>query len=155
MELWEAVKRTRPKLHVFGHIHEAWGAAVVKWKSEDDKNGNGEVESAKVLEDRRGVEEGWKDSKEERKRKEEKAEKIVKDGYYHLKYDRGEDAEQTLFVNAAVMYAPGYVPWLVDVELPRNDGDGKEKITMADQSNGEANTRPRECLSTNLQHLEL
>ncbi|KHE81765.1 Metallo-dependent phosphatase [Neurospora crassa] len=107
VELWEAVKRTRPKLHVFGHIHEAWGAAAVKWKP-DCENGNGEVESAKVLEDRRGVEEGWKDSKEERKRKEEKVDKIVRDGYYHLKYDRGEDAEQTsLFVNAAVMYAPG------------------------------------------------
>ncbi|EGO58459.1 hypothetical protein NEUTE1DRAFT_25396, partial [Neurospora tetrasperma FGSC 2508] len=32
LELWEAVKRTKPKLHVFGHIHEAWGAALVKWK---------------------------------------------------------------------------------------------------------------------------
>lgn len=155
MELWEAVRRTKPKLHVFGHIHEAWGAAVVKWK-DTSNDGDGEVESKKVLEDRRGVEEGWKDSKEERKRKEEKVEKIVRDGYYHLKYDRDEDAEQTLFVNAAVMYAPGYVPWLVDVDLPRSDGDGNEKSTMADERNGmKANTRPRECLSTSLQHLEL
>ena len=30
--LWTAVRRARPRLHVFGHIHEGWGAERVDWK---------------------------------------------------------------------------------------------------------------------------
>lgn len=30
-ELWEAVKEIRPKLHVFGHIHEGRGQEFVEW----------------------------------------------------------------------------------------------------------------------------
>ncbi|RAL02309.1 metallophosphatase domain-containing protein [Aspergillus ibericus CBS 121593] len=30
--LFEAVARSRPRLHCFGHIHEAWGAKLVTWR---------------------------------------------------------------------------------------------------------------------------
>lgn len=95
-----------------------------------------------VLEDRRGVEEGWTDSKEERRRKQEKVEKVVRDGYYHLKYpEQEEGVEQTLFVNAAVPYAPGLAPWLVDIELPRSDGRENVAGTVAEEGNEDTNTR--------------
>ncbi|KAH7631454.1 Metallo-dependent phosphatase-like protein [Sordaria sp. MPI-SDFR-AT-0083] len=166
VELWERVREVTPKLHVFGHIHEAWGAAVVRWPLSDEgqglngkdgkeKKGKEEAEMT-VLVDRRDVEEGWKDSKEERKRKQDKVEKIVRDGYYPLEYPEKEGgAEQTLFVNAAVPYAPGLVPWLVEVELPRSDGDTNRGSTMAEEGNGDSNGRSREYSATNLQQLDV
>ena len=30
--LFEAVARARPRMHCFGHIHEAWGAKLVTWR---------------------------------------------------------------------------------------------------------------------------
>lgn len=155
VELWDAIQKARPKLNVFGHIHEAWGAAVVRWPSSQPKNspwGNGNRQDGRgkkskeveimVLEDRRSVEEGRKDSKEERGRRQEKVEKVVRDGYYHLVYpEQEEGVEQTLFVNAAVPYAPGLAPWLVDVELPRSDGDGKGGSTSAKEVNGTTGAR--------------
>ncbi|KAK3334525.1 Metallo-dependent phosphatase-like protein [Neurospora tetraspora] len=168
VELWERVKEVRPRLHVFGHIHEAWGAAVVKWpqalaggwEGDDGKHKGHKAKGAEmtVLVDRGSVEEGWEDSKEERKQKEERVERIVRDGYYPLKYPEREGAaEQTLFVNAAVPYAPGFVPWLVDVELPRSgmDVDGKGGSTCAEERSGETNTRSRGCMSTTLEQLQI
>ncbi|KAJ4352961.1 hypothetical protein N0V85_009618, partial [Neurospora sp. IMI 360204] len=107
------------------------------WEGDDGKHKGHKAKGAEmtVLVDRTSVEEGWKDSKEERKRR-EKVERIVRDGYYHLKHTEKDGvAEQTLFVNAAVPYAPGFVPWLVDMELPRSDGDRNAKSTMADERN--------------------
>lgn len=40
--LLRAVRRARPRLHCFGHIHEGYGAEVVAWdqdSSEADRNG--------------------------------------------------------------------------------------------------------------------
>lgn len=34
-ELWKKVQSVRPKIHVFGHIHEARGAVVKYWDEED------------------------------------------------------------------------------------------------------------------------
>ncbi|KAK0631037.1 Metallo-dependent phosphatase-like protein [Bombardia bombarda] len=42
-ELFAAVARARPRLHCFGHIHEAWGAELVTWRDQDgDGDGDGE-----------------------------------------------------------------------------------------------------------------
>ena len=147
----------RPKLNVFGHIHEAWGAAVVRWPrsgsgmgigaGEGAGAGKGQVGRGKgkgekekgvemtVLMDRRDVEVGWlRESKEERRRKEERVERILRDGYCHLEYpEKKGGSEQTLFVNAAVPNAPGLAPWLVDVELPRSVGDAKGGSTPAEE----------------------
>lgn len=34
--LFRASRRARPKLHVFGHIHERYGAQLVRWKNIDE-----------------------------------------------------------------------------------------------------------------------
>lgn len=34
-KLWKAVKRTRPRIHCFGHIHEGYGAQAVRWGEPD------------------------------------------------------------------------------------------------------------------------
>jgi hypothetical protein len=34
-KLWTAIERTRPRLHCFGHIHEGYGAQVVRWRESD------------------------------------------------------------------------------------------------------------------------
>lgn len=60
-DLFAAVERTRPRMHCFGHVHEAWGAKVVTWRkkthsvnavrgsgSDDDGNGNRASNSSKV-----------------------------------------------------------------------------------------------------------
>src|SRR5205814_5665909 len=33
--LLRAVNRARPLLHCFGHIHESWGAELVKWRQKE------------------------------------------------------------------------------------------------------------------------
>lgn len=35
--LFEAVYRSRPKIHCFGHIHEGWGSWLVRWKDRGDR----------------------------------------------------------------------------------------------------------------------
>lgn len=34
-KLWTAIQRTRPRMHCFGHIHEGYGAQVVRWREPD------------------------------------------------------------------------------------------------------------------------
>ncbi|KAK3399486.1 Metallo-dependent phosphatase-like protein [Sordaria brevicollis] len=188
VELWEAIRKVRPVLNVFGHVHEGWGAAVVRWPFAGSSQGAGEQEGMgggdgnlkgsgegktkrgkgkkekgegmpemTVLEDRRGVEEGWKDSKEERQKKREKVETVVRDGYYHLKYpDPEEDGrEQTLFVNAAVPCAPGLAPWLVDIELLRSDVKDNGARIVAEERNGDRNPILREGLDATMGELQL
>lgn len=35
-KLWEAIERTKPRLHCFGHIHEGYGAQIVTWGSKSN-----------------------------------------------------------------------------------------------------------------------
>ncbi|RJE18845.1 hypothetical protein PHISCL_08815 [Aspergillus sclerotialis] len=95
-----AVERARPKLHVFGHIHEGYGAGMMDWGS-----GNFEMiesDPASVLENRCA--------------------------YYNASSgDGGKElrvGRETIFANASVVtvrYKPINAPWLVDLDLPLDE----------------------------------
>jgi len=94
--LTAAVKRVRPRMHVFGHIHEGRALKKCAWSSD----GSHPV----VLSEAEHV---W-----------DKAAFVDQsaDGEGPLKF-----GEETVFVNAAIMtmqYKPWYVPWVVDLDLP-------------------------------------
>ena len=103
--LERAVRRARPRMHVFGHIHEEWGAERVDWKAgtarrieggEEDEQGNRGCASF----DGTTGKEGGRDS----------------EGEGPLRW-----GEETLFINAAIMTVncnPMNAPWVVDIDLP-------------------------------------
>ena len=101
--LGRAVSRCRPRVHVFGHIHEGWGVRRMMW---GDGGGGGE----EVV----GMEGG--DGGE---------------GFVRLDL-RGNGkgggvrwGEETVFVNASVMdveYRPVQKMWVVDIDLPGKIG---------------------------------
>ena len=94
--LHNAVRRCRPRLHCFGHIHESWGAQRINWEKR-------QVQTSTP-------------SKE----------KMLKNRSNHLLYSSdGREplvfGEETVFVNASIMnlnYRPVNTPWLVDLDLP-------------------------------------
>lgn len=103
--LLAAVRRARPRVHCFGHIHESHGALLVPW---DDENEQLVVERDGAAIDKAAV------------------------VPLLSLCPRDTDAigfvpgKHTLFVNASVMdvhYKPHQSPWLVDLELP-SPGDG-------------------------------
>ena len=94
--LLQAVARCRPRLHCFGHIHEAWGAERVHWT--DNSKHCVQVDKQQMLADRSVHLD------------------LSKDGGDALKF-----GEETVFVNASIMnvsYRPENAPWLLDLDLP-------------------------------------
>ncbi|PWY82910.1 hypothetical protein BO70DRAFT_370903 [Aspergillus heteromorphus CBS 117.55] len=94
--LYRAVKRARPRLHVFGHIHEGYGARRVEWST-----GN---ESMIQCDEQTTLQEGCARVD------------LSKDGGAGLRF-----GDETLFVNASIMtvqYHPVNAPWVVELDLP-------------------------------------
>jgi predicted phosphohydrolase len=90
--LASAVERCKPLLHVFGHIHEAWGAVTRDWKG-------GSSVRPQFTEQREygGCNHAYHDAS----------------GLRH--------GHQTLFVNASIMdlsYRASQLPWVLDLNLP-------------------------------------
>jgi Calcineurin-like phosphoesterase len=101
--LLKACERARPRLHVFGHIHEGFGAARHNWNNpnpnpNDDNDNEIEQDPETVLEQRCC--------------------------YYDMSSDAAAPlkfGEETLFVNASVVtvkYHANNAPWVVDLDLP-------------------------------------
>jgi hypothetical protein len=118
-ELLAAVARAKPKIHCFGHIHEAWGTHYVTWDGDE-------------IDQDRSREVGLKGLRPNRvTQKKETAEmtrvnliEMSKQRAAHLDLTQGDSrlvpGEQTLFVNAAIMdirYRPVQMPWLIDIDL--------------------------------------
>lgn len=107
--LLRAARRCKPRLHCFGHIHEAWGARKIKWNESQELDVSLEkhvVESQEVL-----VDHG--------KTVEAKAARVDTSREGDVKIEYGKE---TLMINASIMtlrYDPWNSPWLVDVELEK------------------------------------
>ena len=95
--LLKAIKRCRPRVHCFGHIHEGWGAERVKWL--DNTSTRIKIDDeAKVLKERSAYLD------------------ISQLGDTPLKF-----GDETVFVNAAIMdvyYRARNAPWVIDLDLP-------------------------------------
>ena len=122
--LWEAVKRARPRLYVFGHIHEGWGAEKWMWRS--------------TLQQLMGF--GLQSNGRRVKRwdadvpVEEKEQWVREKGRFIDLSGVGEEedtvvhGESTVFVNASIMdvnYRPINAPWVVDLDLPLEMSEGR------------------------------
>ncbi|KAL7266084.1 hypothetical protein RUND412_011384 [Rhizina undulata] len=122
--LRKAVWRTRPRLHVFGHIHEAFGVSRVQWNPPDNFPWDGteckEVEKRRRLLESPGWDQfdKWADER-----------KGAGSWEVDVSSDAGDErlgakGEETLFVNASIVSwtmrtSTGGV--LVDMELPVNE----------------------------------
>lgn len=94
--LFRAAERARPRLHVFGHIHEGYGATRLEWSTRNQLMIQCDKET--MLEDRCAYVDLSGESKSPLR-----------------------IGDETLFVNASVVtvqYQALNAPWLVDLELP-------------------------------------
>jgi hypothetical protein len=100
-------------LHVFGHIHEGYGAKRVQWEGQPGSLGSG--------------------SESGRRREEEVAwdrETVMEERCAYVDLSSGSErplrrGEETLFVNASVVnveYKPLNAPWVVDLDLEVQEG---------------------------------
>ncbi|KAF2624197.1 ser/Thr protein phosphatase family protein [Macroventuria anomochaeta] len=107
--LLRAVRRCRPRLHCFGHIHEGWGAQRVEWAEGEqlDVKPEEHFKGADAMEvDRQRMEDGRAAFVD-----------ISHGGDNAIAFGR-----ETLMVNASIMsvtYKPVQGPWLVDMDLEK------------------------------------
>ncbi|KAI9888446.1 MAG: hypothetical protein M1814_006925 [Vezdaea aestivalis] len=112
--LLRAAARVRPRLYVFGHIHEGWGAVRAGWESQPT--------SSTLFSSFVNIE-----NPEAEYIAEKPAEIDVSD---QAERPLGFGKE-TLFVNASIMnvhYQPVQAPWLVEMELPRAPDESQDEV---------------------------
>lgn len=105
--LLRAARRCRPRMHCFGHIHEAWGAQKVLWN-------DGELDVHDPKQHIRKAEPIKVDNGSARN---QRAVTVDISQGTHSAVTFGKE---TLMVNASIMtlqYAPWNGPWLVDLDL--------------------------------------
>ncbi|KEF57322.1 uncharacterized protein A1O9_05239 [Exophiala aquamarina CBS 119918] len=99
--LRRAVRRCRPLIHCFGHIHEGWGAMSKDWDLDDAEGGASSTTTANSTPST--------------------FEPPIKQRSVYVDATGLEPGKETLFINASIMtvrYRPLNAPWLVDIELP-------------------------------------
>lgn len=129
--LFAAIAQARPKMHCFGHIHEAWGAKIVGWRPTDTDNMASEFGSAlpthftaidndrsNLIESLSSLRGGKFDTPDSVAEKTARRERCDGQGCCVVTH-RLED-DQTLFVNAAIEGPSEGVqqhPWVVELDL--------------------------------------
>ncbi|KAJ5106445.1 hypothetical protein N7456_003120 [Penicillium angulare] len=99
--LLRAAERTRPRVYLFGHIHEAWGAVRGTW----DMFANGRVKQEPII-----------------LPQEEMA--ANRGAFYDISSESDRPLQfggETLFVNASICtlsYRATNAPWVIDLDLP-------------------------------------
>jgi predicted phosphohydrolase len=124
--LFAAVAHAKPKMHCFGHIHEAWGAKFVAWRET-----YGEIPThftaidnnrSELVESLASLRVGKFDTPEFASEKAARREKYNDQGCCTI--TQSLEHEQTLFVNAAIEGPAEGVqqhPWVVELDLLRSD----------------------------------
>ena len=117
--LLNALNRVRPRLHCFGHIHEAWGAEIVKWGVGSKASVGGRFgERGELLGSI--VRSGVKD------RQTPMDQDVIerRANYLDVSSEAGRPlkaGEETLLINSCIMdlaYDANGSAWLVDMDLP-------------------------------------
>jgi hypothetical protein len=118
-QLLQALARVRPRLHCFGHIHEAWGCERVLWQNGNSKGG-GMV--GEITETVGALEKGLGDSEVQTPFDGAVLERRAAYIDVSSESDRPlKIGEETLMVNSCIMslrYNAEYAGWLVDMDLP-------------------------------------
>jgi hypothetical protein len=107
--LLRAARRCKPRLHCFGHIHEAWGAQRVRWNEGEELD----IKIEEHIAESEQVQVNTKESAESRAVEVD----ISKEGGAEVVFGK-----ETLMVNASIMtlaYRPWNSPWLVDMDLEK------------------------------------
>ncbi|KAI8713119.1 Metallophos domain-containing protein [Fusarium sp. LHS14.1] len=133
-QLFEAVANAKPLMHCLGHVHNDWGARLVRWREKMpnppshltsfEKKLSVTIETLKSLKTARF------DTVEMIMEKYKRVKKYEVDGYCETRHSRGtkhplEPGAQTLFVNAAILGTeddPVHFPWVVELDLPKSKG---------------------------------
>ena len=109
--LLNAIRRIKPMMHCFGHIHEGHGMEVMDWKKMAAAGGP-------QLRKNEAVHKFFEDEDEE-----------AKNPYPEPLVWRGAKGKKTLAINAAIMNnednMPKNTPWLVELELPSSHYEGR------------------------------
>ncbi|KAI8274479.1 putative rhamnogalacturonate lyase C [Colletotrichum sp. SAR 10_99] len=145
--LFAAVRRAKPRLHCFGHVHRGWGAKLVRWRRSERAaladglaagEGHGPAAAAShfadidheksvAVESLAGLTPGRFDGADVIAEKRRKMEEGLRRGYFTTSHCADDErplvpGEDTLFVNAAIKgdgEHPQHLPWIVDIELPK------------------------------------
>ncbi|KAK3691294.1 tRNA (cytosine-5-)-methyltransferase ncl1 [Vermiconidia calcicola] len=125
LSLFAAVARARPSMHCFGHIHEAWGAKRVTWRSEISETPSHFTDinndESTVIGTLAGLRQSKFDSTDDAAAKEKKRMEYNDVGYCTAN-STPKRGTQTLFVNAAIeslIEEEQQWPWMVSIDLPR------------------------------------
>lgn len=141
-DLFAAVARARPKMHCFGHIHEAWGARLVAWRdrpSEPPSHFTHIDDKGSVLvADLAALHALSHDDKTTACEKAKRLECCLKDRCSRTSHCADDEhpiqqERHTLFVNAAIKSLEEgqfQLPWLVDIDLHAASADGEMSWEM-------------------------
>jgi predicted phosphohydrolase len=122
--LFATVAQAKPKMHCFGHIHEAWGAKFVAWRETFDNTPTHftaiDNDRSEPVESLASLRVGNFDTSESASEKTARREKYNDQGCCTI--TKSLEHEQTMFVNAAIEGPAEGVqqhPWVVELDLPR------------------------------------
>ncbi|KAL8785596.1 MAG: hypothetical protein Q9213_003250, partial [Squamulea squamosa] len=123
--LMQAIRRVKPMVHCFGHIHEGSGVEVVDWKVREGK------EVAKELGGKR------KNEAVHRFFEEDQIENPYREVFEWREGKEWMRGETTLAVNGSIMggrYKPMNAPWRIRVDLKRATTQAREQEGTGDNT---------------------